>query len=335
MNRLDTIFGKKNTIFFLVLTFTLLANTVFSGTSANDGLFSSPPFANPEETVEMTPEWQRQKLQHPKDVDADLFAIVSYQLFDVWNSWINDFAKKKGISVHVIDGVDGTSAGALRRKQADITCYCGSPKSSDRMPGVNFHTVGVSPVVFYVNTANPINDLSLEMAMKIFRGDTNNWSDVGGALMSIVPVARSHCKKRRGRWRPLNNMDNLSPAAIKVGSVEDALTYVSATPGSIGYEVLPQVDPFVTKGKVKVLTVNGLSPYDLPLLSKGEYPLYRVYTFTTWDGDGLENPLAGEVVDMLTQKTAEKASEIFFVPTVELRKSGWLFQGDELVGEPR
>ena len=37
---------------------------------------------------------------------------------------------------------------------------------------------------------------------------------------------------------------------------------------------------------------------------------------------------------MLVKKTEEEAGGTFFVPTVELRKSGWQFRGDELVGEP-
>ena len=78
-----------------------------------------------------------------------------------------------------------------------------------------------------------------------------------------------------------------------------------------------------------------MNPYDLESLGAGEYPLYRGYSFTTWTGEGLENPLASDVIDMLMKKTEEKAGEIFFVPTVELRKSGWQFKGDELVGGPQ
>jgi ABC-type phosphate transport system substrate-binding protein len=317
---------------FIVLFF---ASSAFCGTTANDALFDLPPFADPSETVEMDQEWLERNLKHPDDVGADLYAVLSHQMFDLWDPWIDEFARKKKITIHTQYGVDGTSAGSLRRKEADVACYCGSPKSSDRMPGVTFHTAGVVPVVFFVNASNPVDDVNLDAAMKVFRGEINNWMEIGGEIMSIMPVARSHCKKRLGRWRPLNNMDNLSPSAIKVGSIEDALEYVASTPGSIGYEILSRVEPYVRSGQVKVLTVNGMNPFNLEFLSQGKYPLYRAYTFTTWQGVGLENPLAGELVNMLLDKTSEKASDIFFVPAEDLRKSGWLFHGKELIGEPQ
>lgn len=298
------------------------------------GVFQDPAFADPDDTSEMPQEWLSKPIVHNYDESFDLFAILSFQLFDIWEPWIKQFAEKKGVQVHVHNGDDGTSAGHLRRKDADIACFCGSPNKTDRLPGVEFHTIGVVPVVFYVNIDSHIDKLSLNEAMKIFHGEIVNWVELGGDELNIVPVARNHCKKRRGRWRPLNNMDELSPATITVGAIEDALEYVAATPGSISYEILTRIDPYVKQGRVRVLDLEGMNPYDLNFLSKGLYPLYRAYTFTTWSGENTRNPTAEEVVKMLVKSTEDKAGEIFFVSATELRKSGWKFRGDELVGEP-
>jgi len=310
------------------------ATITWGGQGTHGHLSQAPAFADPDNTVAMTPKWIAQPVKHPESVNADVSVVISFQMADVWEPWFKQFAKQKGVNIHVRNGADGTSAGALRRKEVDIACFCGSPTKTDRMPGVEFYTVGVVPVVFYANVSNKIDELSMENVVKIFRGEITNWSELGGEVMSIVPVARSHCKKRRGRWRPLNDMDNLSPTTIKVGSIEDALDYVAATPGSIGYEILTRVDSYAKRDEVKVLSLDQMNPYDLESLGTGEYPFYRSYSFTTWTGAGLENPLASDVIDMLMKKTEEKAGKIFFVPTVELRKSGWQFKGDELVGEP-
>ncbi len=322
-------------LILLLLMMACSATITWGGQSTHGHLSQAPAFADPDNTVAMTPEWIAQPVKHPKSVNADVSVVVSFQLADVWEPWFKQFAKQKGLNIHIRSGADGTSAGALRRKEVDIACFCGSPTNTDRMPGLEFHTVGVVPVVFYANVSNKLDVLSMENVVKIFRGEITNWSELGGEVMSIVPVARSHCKKRRGRWRPLNDMDNLSPTTIKVGSIEDALDYVAATPGSIGYEILTRVDPYAKRGKIKVLSLDQINPYDLESLGTGEYPLYRGYFFTTWTGAGLENPQVKGIIDMLVKKTEEKAGEIFFVPTVELRKSGWQFKGNELIGEPQ
>ncbi|MCK4508021.1 MAG: substrate-binding domain-containing protein [Desulfuromonadales bacterium] len=322
------------TLTLLLLIMVFSAVSTWGGQDTHGDLSRPPAFSDPDNTVAMTPEWIARPVKHAAAISADVAVVVSFQLADIWEPWFKQFARQKGVNIHIRNGTDGTSAGALRRKEVDIACFCGSPTNTDRMPGVEFHTVGVVPVVFYANVSNKLDDLSMENVVKVFRGEITNWSELGGEVMNIVPVARSHCKKRCGRWRPLNNMDNLSPTTIKVGSIEDALDYVAATPGSIGYEVLTRVDSYVKRGEIKVLSVGQMNPYDLESLGTGEYPFYRSYSFTTWTGAGLENPLASGIIDMLVKKTEEKAGEIFFVPTVELRKSGWQFRGNELVGEP-
>jgi hypothetical protein len=89
------------------------------------------------------------------------------------------------------------------------------------------------------------------------------------------------------------------------------------------------------KGQVKALKLDGYSPKDLSHLLSGKYPLYRVYNLTTWERDGVSKPLARELVRYLLKQAEHLDSKFGVIPASRLRKAGWIFKGDELVGEPR
>jgi ABC-type phosphate transport system substrate-binding protein len=107
---------------------------------------------------------------------------------------------------------------------------------------------------------------------------------------------------------------------------------VADTPYAIGYEVMWMVDR--QAGKVKALTIDGRSPEDLEHLAKGEYPLYRSLYLTTWEKEGLRNPLSEDLVKYVVDRVEKYGSREGIIPVSRLREAGWVFEGDELVGEP-
>jgi hypothetical protein len=87
-------------------------------------------------------------------------------------------------------------------------------------------------------------------------------------------------------------------------------------------------------GEVKLLKINGHSPDDFASLASGEYPLYRTYNITTWEGKGIASPKAQELVSYLLKEAGSIESKFGIVPASELRRAGWKFKETELVGEP-
>ena len=61
--------------------------------------------------------------------------------------------------------------------------------------------------------------------------------------------------------------------------------------------------------------------------------MYSVYTFTTWEGEGVENPEAQKLVDFLLDQAYSLRDRMSLVSSSRLRETGWKFKGDELVGE--
>ena len=184
---------------------------------------------------------------------------------------------------------------------------------------------------------NPVNDITLEEARQIFMGETYRWSElnVKGEDLPIQPIGRLHCKLRPGHWRLLlENEDLFSPGLLEVGAIPDMITRVSDHIMSIGYETSWMIHLLKDHGKVKKLKIDGYDPDDLSGLASGKYPLYRVYTLTTWEGEEVENFEAQQLVDFLLKQTEQLRSKMSIVSSDRLRKAGWKFQGNELVGVP-
>lgn len=323
------------TIIILLFVLGLPAMPTFAAVEKGHDFLTESPFNDPRDFQPMTEAWKQQPVRHSEGgLASDLLVHLSYQVADIWRPWLEQFARKEGVIIAIEEGTDGVAAGLLSRKEADIACYCGSPIKTDRLPGIRFHSVAAVPIAMFIHPDNPVKDLPLEKIQDIFRGDIQNWAQVGGEDVRIQPVARSHCKKRKGRFRPLDNMGELSSRALLVGSIQDMVSFVSKTPGAIGYEIVPQIKQELAEGDVKALRIGGIDPYDLGALVEGNYPYYRIYTFTTWDGEGRASNLSERIIQLLHRKTEQFSAEFNMVPMSRLKSAGWIFYRDELVGEP-
>ncbi|MCK4708226.1 MAG: substrate-binding domain-containing protein, partial [Gammaproteobacteria bacterium] len=209
---------------------------------------------------------------------------------------------------------------------------------NDRFPGMTFHSLGISPIALIVHPSNPVTNLTQAKARKIFQGKITRWSDVDGAgpaLTSYIkPVGRLHCKIRPGHWRTLlSNENKFSPSLFEVGVISDMISQIARNPTAIGWEVPLMIDVYKKRGEVRMLKVDGHSPTELKYLLSGDYPLYRSYSLTTWDNSN-KKELASELVKYLQDQMEKIHKEIDYIPPSQLRKAGWKFNGDELIGEP-
>ncbi len=113
------------------------------------------------------------------------------------------------------------------------------------------------------------------------------------------------------------------------------ISQVVSNVSAIGYETLWVTRLFSKKGRVKALKIDGHDPDDLSHLLTGKYPLYRVYSITSWEGEGVSKPHARKLVDYLLKQVEGLDSKYSFLPSSRLREAGWIFNGDELVGTPQ
>ncbi|MBF0455448.1 MAG: substrate-binding domain-containing protein [Magnetococcales bacterium] len=324
-----------------LLTFFILPLCLIWPSQADD---HSPSllFSDPDRGVTKPDQWVKAPIQYDQWAkEADIAATLDQHLYPAFLPFIQSFAKQHDWDIAVREGTCGTSEGLLNRKQVDMGGFCCPPAFTDRLPGLRFHTMGIASLAILVHPDNPVTDLTAAQVRDIFRGIIRNWNEIEVAPgkkplnLSIRPVGRLHCKIRPGHWRSiLDDEDQFSPALVEVGTIPSMISVVSDYKGTIGYEVLWNLTRFKERGQPKAVTIDGVSPYDKEATASGRYPFYRVDNVTTWETPGLKNDKAKKLVGFLMEKSREVGADFVLVPAEDLRKNGWKFKGNELIGEP-
>jgi ABC-type phosphate transport system substrate-binding protein len=256
---------------------------------------------------------------------------------------IQSYARNHRLNVAVKEGTCGIATGLLARKMADVGGFCCPPAKSDRLPGIEHHTVGIAALALVVHPSNPVEHVTLDQARALFQGRIERWSELSTARGSagpdvrVQPVIRLHCASRPGHWRLLlDNEDLFAPTAQEVSAIPDMIRAVSADRRAVGHEVVYMTRHFIEEGRTKPLKIDGASPLENARLVGGDYPLYRTFVITTWENPESANPHARALVAHLMKAVDAGALHPRFgiVPSARLREAGWKFRGDELVGEP-
>ena len=323
----------------LILVFVFLLPYINPVNAEIPGKLQGESFSDPSHKIQMPEDWQKKPVKYdPQFSDADIVITLDGQMFDAWEPLIQKYAKDHNLKIVTNYGTCGVSAGGLANKSIDIGAFCCPPGFADRLPGLRFHTAGIAAIALLVHPENPVNNITIEEARQIYQGNIHRWSELSGNKkpdILIQPVARLHCKLRPGHWRLLLDNKNLfSPGLFEIGAIPDMISQVAINPGAIGYEVSWMTRFHQDKGKVKILKINGYDP-DKPsnLISAG-YPLYRVYSFTTWEDENTKNADAKKIINYILQQTGHLDSKFGIIPASVLRKAGWKFRETELVGEP-
>ncbi len=299
-------------------------------------------FSDPDYVLDMSESWKRQPIQHKSSIGkADIVVHFNRQVHLALRPLVKQFEKENNLKIVVARGTCGLTSGRLKKKQIDIGTYCCPAGESDRLPGLEFHTLGLMSLAILVHPENAIDNITIEQARQIFRGEIHRWSDLKdsqgrpGMNAPIQVIARRHCKKRPGHWKLLlPESDDFSPKLQEVGAIPDMIYLVASNPAAIGYEVMQMVRELKEKGEVRALKIDGLSPEVASSLVSLQYPLYRTFGLTLWNTAETRNPHAERLLAYLLERieTVDPAHGI--VPVSHLRQAGWKFKGNELIGEP-
>jgi len=325
---------------FLLLLIFITCPAFIAGSNNN---LAGEKFSDPNKTQEMPEGWENQTIKHNKSFgETDLVIILNRQIYQALLPIIKQYEKENSLKIAVDKGTCGVSGGGISKKEIDLGVFCCPAGDTDRLPNLKFHTLGIMSIALLVNPENNIDDITLEQAREIFQGNIFRWSEIKdikgtpGKNILIQPIGRLHCKKRPGHWRLLlDNSDLFSPDLQAVGAIPDMISLVASNPGAIGYEVMQMVREYQTKGKVKELKIGGLDPSDAQHLVSGDYPLYRTYNITTWEGENDKNPHAQKLVERLLAEIDHVDKKYGIIPASHLRQAGWEFKENELIGGPR
>jgi len=311
----------------------LLAGIVLATTATAQPL-AGAAFSSPDERVEIEKEWREQPIRYAEGIEADIALSLDQQLYDGLLPLIQTYAKEHHLKVAVSKGTCGISAGALVKKRVDVAGFCCPPGKGDRLPGLKWHTLGISPINLIVHPENKLDNLTLAQARGVFSGEVYQWDQLVDSNRKglIHPIGRLHCKLRPGHWLLLlGEEDDFSPDLLEVGAVPDMIRTVATDPQAIGYEVPWMIKTFQKFGKVRSLSLDGVRPENM---ATSGYPLYRVYSLTSWVDDPLKNPHVAALIAHLTKQIEQIDAGFQLIPASKLKSLGWKFAGDELIGEP-
>ena len=186
------------------------------------------------------------------------------------NLYGENFAKDSAMQYqNTIRGFDATVDGSV---DLFFTAYPSKEQlesAAEKGVELNIVPVGMEAFVFFVNTKNPVDDLSIDEIRGIYRGEIKNWNEVGGVNRTINPLLRIKGSGSQTMMEKFMEGDMIKKR--EPSSVFGA---------SIGYSFRYYLSGMVANSDVKMLCVNGVYP-DADNIKNGSYPIsanfYVVY----------------------------------------------------------
>ncbi|MBQ4133188.1 MAG: substrate-binding domain-containing protein [Desulfovibrionaceae bacterium] len=134
-------------------------------------------------------------------------------------------------------------------------------------------------LVFMVYKDNPVDNLSIEQIQAIYRGEINNWEEVGGEDEKIFPFQRpegsgSQTAMCEQVMDSLKMTDPLPEKHVVAGHVVKETAEFRDRAEALGYAFFWHAGKLFPSGhgRTKLLAVNGVKPY-LGHITDNSYPL--------------------------------------------------------------
>ena len=228
--------------------------------------------------------WAKESTPNEIDKNEDMLmgagAHFAWIVFDALKA---DLEKKTGrktilfgensmLGVGCNAGIKAALQGTKSKETFGFVC-CPLSKEEIEKKKLIQYPLAKEPVLILTHKNNPVNDLSIEQARGIFRGDIDNWNKVGGSDQPIVVVTRLHCKKRPGHWKTLlPSHKEFRQERLNVKSASAMVQRVSDFESAIGHTGATWL--FKPEDKVKAVSIGGIQP-TADNLANGKYPFYR------------------------------------------------------------
>ena len=167
-------------------------------------------------------------------------------------------------------GIEAVSAGTV-----DIGNASRALKEEEKAKGIVENIVAIDGIGVVVDKANTVTDITKGDLAKIYKGETTNWKDLGGADQPIIVIGREAGSGTRGAFEELLEIADVCKYAQEIDSTGAVLAKVASTPGAIGYVSVDIIDDTVT-----ALKLNGVEP-TTENIKAGSYELSRPFVMAT------------------------------------------------------
>lgn len=149
----------------------------------------------------------------------------------------------------------------------------------DTEKGLDVTQIAIDGIAIIVNTANTVNDLTVEQLEKIYSGEIKNWKDVGGEDKAIVVIGREDGSGTRDGFESIVMKNSEAAYAQELESTGSVISTVGTTAGAIGYASLANVDE-----TIKSVKVNGIEATEANI-QNGTFPIQRPFICVVKEGN--------------------------------------------------
>ncbi len=216
--------------------------------------------------------------------------------------------RNKDIVITVAGGGSGVGIKQVGEGLVDIG-NSGRPAKPEEVEkyGLKMFKWAVDGVGVVVNPANPVQSLTKDQLKRIYAGEIDNWSTIGGTDHAITIYTRDEASGTRAVfWGLALDKGEIATSALFVPSNGAMKTAVANDPHAIGYVSVGHMDETVAP-----VALDGVAP-TLETVKSGQYPIARgLYSNTKGDPTGLTKLF---IDYLLTPEGQQIAAENGFIP---------------------
>lgn len=183
--------------------------------------------------------------------------------------------KYPGVSVTAEFTGSGAGIESVLAGSVDIGNSSRSLKDEEKSAGAVENIVAIDGIAVVSDPANTVDDLTKDQLIAIYKGETKNWKELGGADQAIVVVGREAGSGTRGAFEELLGIEDACKYANELDSTGAVMAKVASTLGAIGYVSLDVVDD-----TVKSMKLEGVEATEANIKA-GDYFLSRPFVMAT------------------------------------------------------
>ncbi len=222
--------------------------------------------------------------------------------------------EERNLNVRIDVQMGGSSRGVAdaQRGLADIGMVS-RDLSPDEAKLLHAFPVARDGICMIVHQDNPIASLTSEQIIAIYKGQLNNWSEVGGTDAQITVVGKADGRSTLELFLKHFNLKSTEiDADVIIGDNQMGIKTVAGNPGAIGYVSIGTAEFDSAAGvPIKLLPLDGVEATTTHVLD-GSYPLARTLHIVTRDEP---NGLKRQFIDFARSADVQDiVRQQYFVP---------------------
>ena len=217
--------------------------------------------------------------------------------------------------IDVQTGGSSRGIGDAKNGVADIGMASRDLKPAETS-GLVANRIAIDGICLIAHKSNPIASLNADQVRDVYRGDVENWKDIGGSDAPIVVINKS---EGRGTLEVFLKSFSMAIEDVKAdliaGDNQQVIKSIQSNPNAIGYVSVGAADYEVKNGgKIKMIESDGVAP-TMEAIRSGEFPITRPLLLIT---KGQPAEAAAELIRFAQSNEVHDLIEAqYFVPSAK------------------